>query len=128
MYEHGETRRSNQSFCVNKEERKSYFDHKLKAGETLPDPGSYSQEDMNRSIQHNRNYSASIGLPSNGTKNNNVPGPGSYNAKTVRVELSTKQGKISKSARKDIFEAEKKRAKVNPEIGQYEIGNTIETN
>jgi len=88
---------------MNREERKSYFDEQTKAGKTLPDPGMY-QTEQKSCIEHNRNYSASIGLPSKSKYNAN-PGPGTYNAKKVSIELlSTTQGKISKSERKDIFE------------------------
>jgi hypothetical protein len=55
------------------------------------------------------------------------PGPGAY-TKTVSISLSTTQGTIGLSPRKDIFESEKRRGQLTPGSGKYQNNDTIEHN
>ena len=53
---------------------------------------------------------------------NDNPGPGSYMPKYVSIDLSaSKQGKLGKSPRKDIFEDEIRRSRQQPSGADYKL-------
>lgn len=115
------TRRKSENFVIGSAARKDPFAEVINRAKQLPQ-GYYEQKGMAESKK-----TFAMGQKRKTVVNNN-PGPGAYEKPENLTQRSVVNQKIGSAVRKDLFEAEKRRAAASPSGGHYEHKDFIGMN